>query len=259
MSVREGYFVSRTMHAIEVLAFQSATAPELAGALQVHPRTARRLLNRLVDDGWLTRTEGRHRRYSPTRRIVALAAHYADRSPLVAAARPEVEALRAASGRSALLAIPSYRSTLRLVYEIAPGDDQPSAPELAPAHATAAGKVLLAHRPEWRESVFELPLDALTAATIVDPDTHRREASALIERGYGCDVGEYRERLVSIAAPVSSPDGDVVAALGVSFTAPRISERDAEAIGREVAEFAGRVSAALARATSSDSAPAGPD
>ncbi len=79
MASVESFFVTRTMQAIEVLAFQSSTAPQIARALQVDARTARRLLTRLADDGWLTRTEGRATTYSLSLRVVALASHFAER------------------------------------------------------------------------------------------------------------------------------------------------------------------------------------
>src|SRR5688572_23156493 len=112
----DAYVVSRTMAAIELLVFRPATATEVAGALHVHPRTARRLLNRLVADGWLTRSEGRRRLYAPTFRVVALAAQYAERAPLAVVARPTIEHLRASVGAAAHLSIPSYRSTPCLVH-----------------------------------------------------------------------------------------------------------------------------------------------
>jgi DNA-binding IclR family transcriptional regulator len=46
----------------------------------VHPRTARRLLNRLRDEQYLSRTEDRRRLDSPTLRIVALAGQVLERT-----------------------------------------------------------------------------------------------------------------------------------------------------------------------------------
>jgi DNA-binding IclR family transcriptional regulator len=212
----EAYFVSRTMQAMEALTFRSASAPEIAGALQVHPRTARRLLNRLVADGWLTRSEGRRRTYTPTLRIVALAAQLAARSPLTRLGESAVEALHLETGATAYLAIPSYRSALCLVVSGDGGGGPHGTRELVPAHASAAGKVLLAYRHPWRESVLALPLDAVTAETITDPDALRAQAVDIRARGHAVDHGEHMSGVTGVAAPVWAPDGEVVAALALS-------------------------------------------
>lgn len=216
MSATDAFFVSRTMQAMEVLAFQPSSAPQVAGALQVHPRTARRLLNRLVHDGWVTRTEGQRRTYAPTMRIVALAAHLAERSPLALAAQPVVTRLHAETGAVAQLLIPSYRSALCLVHRAGGPDARPQLRELVPAHATAGGKVLLAYRDAWRESVLELPLERVTDRTIHDADRLRAEAALVVERGFALEDSELEPGLRGAAAPVRDASGDVAGALACS-------------------------------------------
>jgi DNA-binding IclR family transcriptional regulator len=216
MSATEAFFVTRTMQAIEVLAFQPASAPQVAGALKVHPRTARRLLNKLVAEGWLTRSEGRRRIYSPTMRIVALAAQLAERDPLALAARPAVTRLHDETGLTAHLAIPSYRSTLCLVHRAGGPDARPQLRELVPVHATAAGKVLLAFREPWREDVLSRPLEPVTARTLVDPDRLAAETARTAELGYGVEDGEFLRGLRSVAVPVRDASGAVPAALAVT-------------------------------------------
>lgn len=212
MASVESFFVTRTMQAIEVLAFQSSTAPQIARALQVDARTARRLLTRLADDGWLTRTEGRATTYSLSLRVVALASHFAERLPLVRAASPVVHELHRTTGATARLTIPSYRSVLCLVDSTG---DRPRnhLDDLIPAHANAGGKVLLAHRHPWRESVLELPLERLTDRTITDPDALRDECAVVRSRGYATEEGEYQADVASIAAPIRDRRGEVPAAI----------------------------------------------
>jgi DNA-binding IclR family transcriptional regulator len=206
----EALFVTRTMQAMEVLAFRPSSAAQVAEALQVHPRTARRLLARLVDDGWVSRTDGRRRTYAPTLRLVALAAQLAERAPLARAAAPVVAQLFDDTGGAAQLAIPSYTSVLCLV-------GRPQLRELVPAHATACGKVLLAYRDPWRESVLQTTLERRTARTVVDPAALRAEAGTIRERGYALEDGEYVEGVRGIAAPVRDASGAVTASLAVSL------------------------------------------
>jgi DNA-binding IclR family transcriptional regulator len=101
------------------------------------------------------------------------------------------------------------------------GEDWQSSPrqrELVPAHAIAAGKVLLAHRPPWRDSVLERPLERLTRRTVVDPEAVRQECERTLDRGYAFDDGEYHDGLQSIAAPVIHVSGDVIVAVGLTGT-----------------------------------------
>lgn len=219
MASPESFFVTRTMQTLEVLAFKPSSAPQIADVLRVDARTARRLLNRLADDGWLTRTEGRARTYSLSLRVVALAAHFAERAPLARAAHAPLRALHERTGGVAHLTVPSYRSVLCLVQRAGCADARPRVRELVPAHASAGGKLLLAFREPWRESVLELPLERLTERTIVDPDALRQESVVAAERGFAIEDGEYRTDLQSIAAPVADRSGEVIAA--VALTGPR--------------------------------------
>jgi len=216
MATVDSFFVIRTMQALEVIAFQASSAPQVAEVLRVDARTARRLLNRLTAEGWLVRTEGRVRMYTLSLRLVALASHFLERTPLTTAATTVARGLHEQTGGAAYVLIPSYRAVLVLAQCAADRASRPHARELIPAHATAGGKLLLAHRAPWRESVLELPLERLTERTIVDPDALRDECQLTLERGYGFDDGEYLDALQSIAAPVPGESGDVMAAVALS-------------------------------------------
>jgi DNA-binding IclR family transcriptional regulator len=224
VSATEAFFASRAMQALEVLAFGPATVTQVAGELQVHSRTARRLLNRMVHDGWLVRRDGPRPTYSPTMRIVALAAQLAQRSPLVSNALEFATDLHARTGADAHLAIPSYRSALRLLRVSRADHHAPALRDLAPANAIAAGKVLLAYRVPWSEVVLAAPLSAVTDRTVVDPTELRRELDAVREQGYAVEDGEYRPGVRALAAPVRGEGEEVIAALVVSSSSPRADD-----------------------------------
>jgi DNA-binding IclR family transcriptional regulator len=209
----ESYFASRAMQALEILAFGPAGATQIARELGVHPRTARRLLNRMTMDGWLVRHDGPRATYAPTLRILALAAEHAHRLPLLRHAPDAALELHTPTGHTVHLAVPSYRCTLRLLRA---GDGRVrSARDLAPAHATAAGKVLLAFRERWRDAVLAAPLLALADGTPCDSGALRVELERARTRGYAIEAGEYRAGHSAVAAPVIA-DGEVIAALAVS-------------------------------------------
>jgi DNA-binding IclR family transcriptional regulator len=216
VSATEAFFASRSMQALEVLAFGPATATQVATELQVHPRTARRLLNRMVHDGWLVRRDGPRPTYTPTLRIVALAAQLAQRAPLVRHAHELSAELHARTGAAVHLAVPSYRSALRLVRAAGEAGGAPALRDLAPAHAIAAGKLLLAFRDPWREVVLAAPLAPVTERTLVDPSALRADLGRARRRGYAREDGEFRPGLRAVAVPVRGDGGEVVAALALS-------------------------------------------
>jgi DNA-binding IclR family transcriptional regulator len=215
MPALEAWPVARTMRALEVLAFQPLSAPQVAEALAVHPRTARRLLNRLREEGYVSRSDDARRLYAPTMRLVALAGQVAERARLTGAAEPLVGELCAGTGGEAHLAVPSYRSTVCIVHG-GGGAVVRRLGELEPCHCTALGKALLGHRHDWRDSVLRLPLRPCTPTTLVDPDALRDATAVVRARGYALEDGEHRTGVRGVAAPVFAPDGEAIAALGVS-------------------------------------------
>jgi len=239
----DAFAVGRTLQAMELLSFQPASAPQLAGALRIHPRTARRLLNRLVADGWLTRIPGRARTYAPTMRIVAMAAQFAESAALPRLAAPVVERLHTETGVAAHLAVPCYGSVLCLVHRGGDRDLPPGLRELMPCHATAAGKALLARRDAWRASVLAQPLAARTSETITDPEALVRHLEEVRVRGYAVEDGEHVPGLRGLGAAVRDHSGEAVAALAIS--GPDLPLRALAGLGRIVVERAGELTAAL--------------
>ena len=156
----EAYFVTRTMRALELLAFGPVSVRQLAAALQIHERTARRMLGRLVDEEYVTRLDEPRRRYVLTLRVAALASQAVKRSELARAASPVVAVLHRQTGLTAHLVSPSYDCALCHVHAAEDGTSTPRLRELVSAHCTAGGKTLLAGRDCWRESLLSSPLRA---------------------------------------------------------------------------------------------------
>jgi DNA-binding IclR family transcriptional regulator len=243
MSQSPAQFAIRTLRALEVLAFTPTTAPRVAEALGVHPRTARRLLSQLQRDGWLTYSGGRRAVYAPTLRLVALAAHVAGRAPLAAVTAPALERLRAETGLPAVLAIPSYQATVCIARCVGARAAYPPLEVIEPAHATAAGRVLLAHREPWRRSVLE-ELPRRWGRSTIDVEALQRELDQVRIDGHASarmDVPPGQ-----LAAAVTAPTGEVLAAVGIDGV-----HADAAAVDRlagHVRRAGEAASQALARA-----------
>jgi DNA-binding IclR family transcriptional regulator len=236
----EALYVARTMQVLELLAFQPLSAPQVAATLQIHPRTARRLLVRLHAEGYLTRGDDARRLYMPSMRVVALAGQIAAHSPLTVRALPAVARLHEETGADAHLAVPSYLSALCVVHADGACGARACARELVPAHCTATGKALLGWRQRWRDSVLDHPLERHTERTVVDRAAVARDADATRARGYAAEAEEFAEGVCAVAAPVFV-GGEAVAALGVSGPAVEV-----EALAGRVMTLADELTAALA-------------
>ena len=247
MSAPEAWHVTRTLRAMELLAVQPRSAPELADALGVHVRTARRVLKRLESEGYVTVTEDRRRRYKPTMRIVALAGLVVERAELTALAVPHVTALRDVLGEDCHFCVPSHIFALCLVH--APGGTpdtpRPQLRELVPCHCTAAGKALLAWREPWREVVLTQRLEAFTDRTTVGPEALRRELARTVVRGYAVEDREYEPDTRGLAAPVLDDSGDAVAAIAVAAPVDRLPAERYGEIGAAVMGAAAGLSTQL--------------
>jgi len=86
-----------------------------------------------------------------------------------------------------------------------------------PAHATALGKTMLAFSEEIDvEALLSSALPARTPQTVVDPARLRRQLADIRRHGVATEVGEFAADVSSVASPVFSPSGTLLAALSVS-------------------------------------------
>jgi DNA-binding IclR family transcriptional regulator len=245
MSAPEAWHVTRTMRSLELLAVKPRSAVEVANVLGVHPRTARRLLNRLVVEGYVTRGGPQRRQFAMTLKLVSVAGHALERADLVREALPFVQRLRDDARATARLSVPSYRSAMPLVHEEAA--DRAPLPQLGrklPCHACAPGKALLAYRTPWCEAVLTHPLEAHTERTIIDAADLLVELAAVRERGYAAEHDEFETGSGGIAAPVFDHNGEAIAALGIDVPAARVLAEEPQ-LARAVTRAAAALSEAL--------------
>lgn len=111
-----------------------------------------------------------------------------------------------------------------------------------PLHVTGVGKVLLAWAPDdVRDQALQAPV-RVAEHTVVDPARLRRELDEVRRRGYARTSQEMTLGTISLAVPVSSLAGDLVAALGVVVPSARrdllrllpVLQVAARAIGRRL-------------------------
>jgi DNA-binding IclR family transcriptional regulator len=116
---------------------------------------------------------------------------------------------------------------------------------LLPAHASALGKILLAHHAYAAAELARHGLESFTPATITDPEALERELERVRKRGWAADIGELVNGEVSCAAPILDRRGVTVGAMGVSgppdrLLAARQPRGDVVAFVREAARAVSR-------------------
>ena len=153
-----GTYDAERLVLLELVSFASANAAQVAAALQVHPRTARRILRQLETSEWVQSRPASGtsaRTWEPTLRLVALAGQLVRRHPLAVAADATLAALkRETSPEHAAVVTPAYRDTVTIAG--ANGGAGGLFGALAPAHASAGGKALLAGRERGEPACWPL-------------------------------------------------------------------------------------------------------
>jgi DNA-binding IclR family transcriptional regulator len=187
---------------------------ELAGDAALPKSTASRLLGALERQG-LVQQRGRRGRFGPGPVLLRFAHRGLVEQQLAELSQPHMEALGAASGETINLAVPAPLGVEHLAqvesrHYLGTGQ---WIGRRVPYHCTAVGKVLIAF--DGAEMPAP-PLEALTPATIVDPERFAAEVAAVRRDGCATAVDELETGLASIAAPVFGAGGTALAALSIS-------------------------------------------
>lgn len=215
---------------------------EIARRTGTNPSTASRLLATLARDEMVQRVPETGRwRLGP--RLIQLGSAALDRVDLRAAARPHLAALSAATGETATLSVPGDRATVTVDFVQSPSSVRSVAEVGRPsvAHATATGKVFLAHGGQPADG----PLPAYTPSTITDREELAREIAQVREQGWAQAVREREPDLNAVAAPVLDPAGRLAAVLGVQGPSERFDRAAMRAAVDHLLPHAHQLSAAL--------------
>ncbi|GAB3762018.1 DNA-binding IclR family transcriptional regulator [Nocardioides ginsengisegetis] len=190
------------------------TLTELAARADLPLPTAHRLVGELVGWGALSRTRDGH--YVVGRRLWDLGLLAPVQTGLRELASPYLHDLYGATLATVHLAV---RDGLEVLYldRLRGNTSVPIVSTVGsrlPLHATAVGKVLLAHAPpEVRQEVLG-NLTRITAYTITQPGTLQRQLARVLRDDHATTVEEMSPGACSVAVPIRSGTR-VVAALGM--------------------------------------------
>jgi IclR family KDG regulon transcriptional repressor len=215
---------------------------EFARNLDVDKSTASRLLQTLAGYGYVEQdTDTRRFRLGP--RVVVLSNRVLNRMPLRDHAHPFLQQLTEATGECSHLAILAQEKALYI--------DQCQTPSilrveteigtLSPLHCTALGKVLMAHIGRH----FEPVLTPFTPRTIVDSETLRVHLDQVQRQGFAIDDEEHVPGVRCIAAPIYNFQRKVIAAIGISGPAGRVTLDNLPLLRQQVLNTAEELSSRL--------------
>ena len=215
---------------------------EIARRTGINVSTLSRILATLVSGGLVEHVAATGR-YRLGVGVIRLASAVGDRLDIRSLARPHLAELASRTQETATLSVPGGHEPITLDYVQSPLSVRSVAEvgRASAAHATAVGKVFLAHG----GSVPDGQLQAFTERTIVDHDVLRADVAGVRERGWGQALGEREEDLNAVAVPVLDPAGQLAAILGVQGPAVRFSPRAMRSAVELLTERAERISAAL--------------
>jgi IclR family acetate operon transcriptional repressor len=195
-----------------------ARVNELARRIGVNPSTASRLLSTLEAGGLVERTSDGP--YRLGLKLVALSDRVLGQLDVRDQARPWLIWLVQETGETATLSVPGGGEAITVDFVPSPSSVVSLARLGRPsvAHATAAGKVMLAFGPAPVPS----ELAAFTERTITDPDVLADELGRVRGAGLAEAVGEREPDLNALAAPVTGRGGELAAILGLQGPAARL-------------------------------------
>jgi DNA-binding IclR family transcriptional regulator len=200
---------------------------------QLGTLVAARLVERMPESG----------RYQLGIRLVELANAVLARLDVRATARPHLEALVAEVGETATLSVPGEPDAITVdlvrTHHYVQGATQLGRPSIA--HATAAGKVMLA----FTGRLPKPPLRPCTDATITGLPALVLELERIRRRGWADAFEEREAGLNAVAAPVFASDSVLAGIVALQGPVPRFGRADARRALPVLREHAAAISREL--------------
>jgi DNA-binding IclR family transcriptional regulator len=196
---------------------------DLAGELELPKGTVHGLLRTLQKVGFVEQDPGSGK-YQLGAALLHMGSSYLDGNELRTRALNWSDAL-AARTQEAVRIGTLHDSQVLIVHHVFRPDDSLQTLDvgsLLPAHATALGKVLIAHHPYAVAARNGGGLEGFTKATITDPGKLVRECTRVRRQGWSTEIGELSPDQVSIAAPIMDRQGTAVGAIAIFGPSERL-------------------------------------
>lgn len=206
---------------------------EITHNTSIAKSTVFRILNTLVQIGYVIRDSNRDYRISPV--LSRLVNEGALNEELRRLALPLMQELRDKYGETVNLGVQNFDKVTYI--EVVPSEFalrlQESRGASVPAHASSLGKAILAFSPQHvvEQQIRQVHLESITPNTITEPDDFLTEIKRVRGTGVAFDRGEGSLLAVCIGAPILDNQGNAVAAMSISGPASRFNpKRDSPVI-----------------------------
>ncbi|NKK74851.1 helix-turn-helix domain-containing protein [Rhizobium leguminosarum bv. viciae] len=245
--------LDRAFAILEVVAGQlkAVSAAEIAKSLDLPLPTAHRLIGNLETRGFLQRAPGT-KRYVVGNKLVILAGKTIGSAFRSSRRHAVLQAVAAEIGEqceigivrnNAVAYVDSVRFTAPQALQFDPGT-------AAPLYCTSTGKIYMSLLPlRARERLVRaLEIKRHTERTITTPEMLLATLEETRKSGWARTNEEFVKGVVGCAVPILAPDGTLIACLGVSVPAARVSFDEIERFREPLRAAAGRLSETILQA-----------
>lgn len=242
--------LSKGLMILETLANSPAGkgVTELSKELELTKSNTFRLLQTLLATGYVHQTEGKL--YKASMKIWRIGHQILSELDLPTLAAPQMRKLSNETGEAVYLAVLDGVNNLYIdkIDSTEPIRTFTPKGRTTPLHGHAMGKVLLAGDYDNLRDKIKDRLEQFTDRTITSIAKLDEVIAEVQEKGVAVDHGEYREHVYSIAAPIVSPDGKTLAAIGVSILDIRFDQNNLQRITDLVKQCGSEASEKIANA-----------
>lgn len=235
--------VDRALSILELVVQQPEgfTNSEISRELDIPKSSASYLLRTLEQRGYLRR-DGDSQRYRIGLKVAGLAHGVKEFEELRRVAAPVLEQLVERTGLTAHVAILEHGRAVYIERAERPGFLRINTwiGRDLDVHATAVGKVLMAHRPESevRQVLESQGMEAKTPHTITTPGAYLEELEKVRTTGYARDDEENNLGVRCVAAPIFGVTGEVLAAVGLTGANSQVTPEALPQLSRIVVKTA---------------------
>lgn len=223
----------------------SLSLAELARKTNLHPATAHRILQALVNEGLIHQSHETSK-YSLGYAMIKYGELAKQTNTLYRVAKPHVEALGEEWGDSTAVDVMNHYyqvSSIMLIPSRYRLGTTANYYQPVPPNCIAAGKVLLAYLPkEGLEHYLAGEILSKTYKTITDPSSLAKELATVRKIGYGTSFEEQELGLVAVAAPIFDVSKQAIAAVSVGGPSVRINQNSLPRLIASVVSTAQKIS-----------------
>jgi DNA-binding IclR family transcriptional regulator len=239
--------LSKGLGLLEALA-QSPTGvgvTDLAGEMGLTKSNTFRLLQTLKALGYVKLSDDKL--YSASLKAWQIGRQCIDNINLRDIAAPEMNQLSRETGETIYLAVQENLSVvyIDMIDSVKPIRSWNRIGGSAPLHCVGTGKALLASNYDVLRNSVKHQLTQYTDKTITTISALDNDIKLAQANNYAFDQGEFRDRILSFGASIHLPDGETIAALGVSLPDINMPINGEANLGRLVADAAASVSRKL--------------